>query len=102
MPDFAWTEKVTTVHMPSQTDWAVTYADVLIAIALFLLFLEVLKASRAVGKPMMDHLLSLLVFLAALAELLLVSRAATSTFAILTAICLVDLAVGMRISRRAV
>src|SRR5260370_38645605 len=50
---------------------------------------------------MLDHFLSMLVFLAALAEFLLVKEAATSTFAVITAICLVDLAEGLAISGRA-
>jgi hypothetical protein len=100
-PGVLWTDKVATVPMPSQIEWPITFGDVVIAIALFLLFIEGLKASRAAGKPMLDHFLSMLVFLAALAEFLLVKEAATSTFAVITAICLVDLAEGLAISGRA-
>ena len=100
-PGVAWTEKVATVPMPSQIEWPITFGDVVIAVALFLLFIEGLKASRAAGKPIVDHVLSMLVFLAALAEFLLVKQAATSTFAIITAICLVVLAEGLAISGRA-
>ncbi|HEX9322854.1 MAG TPA: hypothetical protein VF913_12125 [Xanthobacteraceae bacterium] len=100
-PGVAWSEKVATVRLPSQTEWPITFGDGVIAIALFLLFVEGLKASRAAGKPMVDHLLSMLVFLGALAEFLLVKEAATSTFAVITAICLVDLAEGLAISGRA-
>jgi hypothetical protein len=94
-------ENVWAVPMPSQTEWPISFGDLVIAIALFLLFIEGLKASRAAGKSMLDHFLSMLVFLAALAEFLLVKQAATSTFAIITAICLVDLAEGLAISGRA-
>jgi hypothetical protein len=101
-PGVQWTDRVAAVQMPSQAEWAVTFGDVVIASALFLLFIEGLKASRAAGKPMVDHLLSMLVFLAALAEFLLVKEAANSIFAVITAICLVDLAEGLAISGRAV
>jgi hypothetical protein len=100
-PGVLWTDKVATVPMPSQTEWPITFGDVVIAIALFLLFIEGLKASRAAGKPMVDHLLSMLVFLVAVAEFLLVKEAATSTFAVIAAVCLVDLAEGLAISGRA-
>jgi hypothetical protein len=100
-PGVQWTDKVATVRMPSMAEWAVTFGDVVIGIALFLLFVEALKASRAAGKPMVDHLLSILVFLIALAEFLLVKEAANSIFAVITAICLVDLAEGLAISGRA-
>lgn len=101
-PGVAWTEKVATLPMPSQAEWPITFGDVVIAIALFLLFVEGLKASRAAGKPMVDHFLSMLVFMVALAEFLLVKEAANSTFAVITAVCLVDLAEGLAISGRAV
>ena len=100
-PGVMWTDKVALVGMPSQIEWPVTFGDVVIAIALFLLFVEGLKASRAAGKSMVDHLLSMLVFLGALAEFLLVKEAATSTFAVITAICLVELLDGLVISRGA-
>jgi hypothetical protein len=102
MPGVPWTDKVpgTAVRLPSQAEWAVTYGDVLIFIALFLLFVEVLKASRAAGKPVLDHLLSVAVFVAMIAELLLVDRAATSTFAVITAISLVEVAAGTVLPRR--
>jgi hypothetical protein len=100
-PGVLWTDKIATVLLPSRTEWAVTFGDMLVALALFLLFIEALKASRAAGKPVMDHLLSLLVFLGAVAEFLLVKEAASSTFAIITAVCLVELFDGMVISRSA-
>ena len=100
-PGVLWTDKVATVSMPSQAEWPVTFGDVVIAIALFLLFIEGLKASRTAGKPMLDHFLSMLVFLGAIVEFLLVKEAATSTFAVITAVCLVDLAEGLAISGRA-
>src|SRR5262249_59656070 len=91
-PGVQWTDRVATVRMPSFAEWAITFGDVVIGIALFLLFIEALKASRAAGKPMVDHLLSILVFLIALAEFLLVKEAANSIFAVITAICMLDLA----------
>jgi len=101
-PGVQWTDRLALVQMPSQAEWAITFGDVVIAIALFLLFIEGLKANRAAGKPMVDHFLSMLVLFAAIAEFLLVKEAANSIFALITAICLVDLAAGLAISGRAV
>lgn len=101
MPD-GWAAKLYTVRLLSGLDWSLTLGDAFIAGTLLLLFIEVVKATGA--KSMVDHVLSLLVFGGAVAEFLLVQQAANSTFAILTAICFVDLIAGifirLRVSRR--
>jgi hypothetical protein len=97
-----WATKLYTVHLLSGLDWSVTLSDAFIAGTLVLLFIEVVKATGA--KSAVDHVLSLLVFGGAVAEFLLVQQAANSTFAILTAICFIDLIAGLsirlRVSRR--
>jgi hypothetical protein len=101
-PPDGWATKLYTLHLLSGLDWSVTLGDALIAGTLFLLFIEVVKATGA--KSAVDHVLSLLVFGGAVAEFLLVQQAANSTFAILTAICFVDVIAGLsirfRVSRR--
>ncbi len=55
-------------------------------------------------RSVMDHILAMVLFVCMLVEFLLVGRAATSTFFLLTAIALVDVLagfiVGMRSSQR--
>jgi len=101
-PADGWATKLYTVHLLSGLDWSVTLGDAFIGGTLFLLFIEVVKATGA--KSAVDHLLSLLVFGGALAEFLLVQQAANSTFAILVAICFVEVIAGLsirfRVSRR--
>ena len=101
-PADGWATKLYTVHLLSGLDWSVTLGDAMIAGTLFLLFIEVVKATGA--KSIVDHILSFLVFGGAVAEFLLVQQAANSTFAILTAICFIDVIAGMfirlRVSRR--
>ena len=101
-PADGWATKLYTVHLLSGLDWSVTLGDAFIGGTLFLLLIEVVKATGA--KSAVDHLLSLLVFGGALAEFLLVQQAANSTFAILVAICFVEVIAGLsirfRVSRR--
>jgi hypothetical protein len=89
-----------TIRMMSQADLNVSVGDMLVIVSIFLLFVEVLKATRFGVKAIMDHILSFIVFVAALAEFLLVKQAATSTFLLLLVICFVDVVGGFSISIR--
>jgi hypothetical protein len=89
-----------TIRMMSQADLNVSVGDMLVIVSIFLLFIEVLKATRFGVKAIMDHILSFIVFVAALAEFLLVKQAATSTFLLLLVICFVDVVGGFSISIR--
>jgi hypothetical protein len=101
-PTDGWGTKIYAVPLLSGVDWSITFGDALIAGSLFLLFIEVVKATGA--KSVVDHVLSVLVFGGAIAEFLLVPQAANSTFAMLVAICFIDVIAGLsirwRVSRR--
>jgi hypothetical protein len=87
--------------MQSGATWVITLGDALIALSLVFLFVEVLKATRTSVRSMFDHLLSTVIFIAALVEFLLVPQAATSVFAILLVMTLVDVMAGWSVSLRA-
>jgi hypothetical protein len=95
-----FTDTVITVHMMSGADWAVSSGDMLIAFAVLLLYLEILKAARFGTKSIVDHLLSMLLFIGMLVEFIMVQKAATSTFFILLALSFVDVVAGFSVSIR--
>jgi hypothetical protein len=95
-----WDQVVTSVRMISGGEWRITFSDVLIFVSLVFLFFEIMKATRHGTRAIMDHMLSTVVFIGILVEFLLVDRAATSTFAILLVIALVDVVAGYSISIR--
>jgi hypothetical protein len=103
-PGVSWTAPVTTVHMMSGQDWVLTWEDILLAFAIFLLWVEIIKSTRIGMRSVMDHILAMALFIAMLVEFLLVQRAGTSTFFLLTIIALDDVLagfiVGMRSSQR--
>jgi hypothetical protein len=105
-PGVSWTAPVTTVHMMSGQDWVLTWEDILIAFSIFLLWVEMIKATRMGMRSVMDHILAMVLFIVMLVEFLLVPQAATSTFFLLMSIALVDVLagfiIGMRASRRQV
>ena len=99
-PGLAWTANVLTIHLISGQDWTVTPEDILLAFSILLLCVEVIKASRMGVRGLMDHVLSLILFIVMLVEFLLVGRAGSSTFFILMVISLVDVMAGFIITAR--
>jgi len=99
-PGVGWSSAVTTVHMMSGQDWVLTWEDILLAFAIFLLWVEIIKSTRIGPRTVMDHILAVTLCIAMLVEFLLVQRAGTSTFFLLTAIALVDVLTGFIIGMR--
>jgi hypothetical protein len=106
MAGVSWTSPVTTVHMMSGQDWVLTWEDVLLALSILLLWIEIIKSTRLGMRSVMDHILAMALFIAMLVEFLLVQQAGTSTFFLLMMIALVDVLsgfiIGMRSGRRQV
>ena len=100
-PGVLWSDVLATVPMQSGATWSITMGDALIALSLIFLFFEVLKATRTSARSMFDHMLSTLVFIGALVEFLIVPQAATSVFAILLVMALIDVMAGWSVSMRA-
>jgi hypothetical protein len=106
MAGVSWTSPVTIVHMMSGQDWVLTWEDVLLALSILLLWIEIIKSTRLGMRSVMDHILAMALFIAMLVEFLLVQQAGTSTFFLLMMIALVDVLsgfiIGMRSGRRQV
>jgi len=90
MPGVGFTASITHVQLSSGAAWDVTFGDLLIAIAILLLLLELIKAARMGRRSIVDHGLALLLFIGITAEFILVRQAATSTFFLLAVISFVD------------
>ena len=99
-PGVSWTSPVTIVHMMSGQDWVLTWEDILLAFAIFLLWVELIKSARIGARGAVDHILAVALFVAMLIEFLLVQKAATSTFFLLMAIALVDALAGFVVGMR--
>lgn len=99
-PGMGWTDQVATVRLMSGQDWTVTPEDVLLAFAILLLSIEIMKATRVGMRTIVDHALSMVLFVGMLVEFLLVRQAGTSTFFILMVISLLDVMGGFTITAR--
>lgn len=100
MPGVNFDATVFSVHMVSGAEWPVTVSEILITLALFLLFVEIIKATRLGSRSLIDHMLSMLLFIVMLVEFILVQQAATATFFLLTLISLVDVVGGYSVTIR--
>ena len=61
-PGVNWTDTFTTVHLMSGAVWSVTAEDLLVGLAIILLPLEILKATRIGVRSVVDHVLSMVLF----------------------------------------
>jgi hypothetical protein len=101
-PGVGWTDPLTTIPMMSGARWVITAQDALLTFAILLLFVEIFKASRSsASRGIVDHMLSMALFIVMLIEFLLIAQAATSTFFLLMMISLVDAIGGFAIAARA-
>jgi hypothetical protein len=80
--------------------WVFTRGDVLVLLVLALLFVELLKSTYTTAASLVDHGLSMLVFIACLIEFLLVKQAASSVFFFITIASLIDVIAGYTIGIR--
>jgi hypothetical protein len=100
MPGVTWAGIVATVHMVSGADWTMSAGDILIALAIVLLCGEVMKSTRIGIRTVVDHSLSLVLFLGMLVEFILVKQAATATFFLLLVVSFIDVLGGFAVTLR--
>jgi hypothetical protein len=74
--------------------WPVSPGDLLLAAALAVLFVELVKSTASRRLAMINHSLSVLLFAMCLGEMLLAPACATSTFFLVTLMVLLDVLVG--------
>ncbi len=97
-PGNSWILPVATVALPSDARWSLLLGDLMIAASLFLLFIEIVKATRVGRGAVLDHILSTLVFVVFLIEFLVVAEAATSVFFTLLLIAMFDMIAGFTVA----
>ncbi|WP_135212524.1 hypothetical protein [Vitreimonas flagellata] len=83
------------IPMASGAEWVVTFGDVMVLLALILLFVELLKSTSTGTAAIFNHALSMLVFIICLVEFLLHPAFATSAFFIILVMALLDVLAGV-------
>lgn len=88
------TEIMFRVPMTSGVSWAVTPGDLLLFLSLILLFMELLKSTSSGRDAIINHSLSMVIFIACLIQFLLFKQFATSVFFLITVMTLLDVLAG--------
>jgi hypothetical protein len=100
MPGVSLADPLWKLTLMSGAEWPLTLSDMLVALGIVLLLFEVIKGARPGAKFVTDHLLSLIIFGAAVAEFLLWPRFGTPPFFLLTLLALVDFLSGIALRVR--
>jgi hypothetical protein len=87
-----------TITMFSGDQWKFSFGDFLVLLSLALLFFEVIKATRSTSREIINHGLSLLIFVVALIEFIVVKGFATTPFFFILVMTLFDVVAGYTIS----
>lgn len=82
------------IPMTSGARWSVTLGDLIIFLSLVVLFIELLKSTRSRETAIINHSLSMILFIACLVEFLLLPGFGASSFFLLTTMVLLDVLAG--------
>ncbi|MFC6197642.1 hypothetical protein [Ponticaulis profundi] len=86
---------IVSVPMVSGASWTMDGSDILILISLLFLFVEILKSTSTGTATILNHAVSMILFIVCLVEFLLFKNFATSAFFILTMMTLLDVLAGV-------
>lgn len=87
-----------TITMFSGDQWKFSFGDFLVLLSLAVLFFEVIKATRSTSREIINHGLSLLIFVVALIEFIVAKGFATTPFFFILVMTLFDVVAGYTIS----
>ena len=96
--------KIFALPMLRGATWTFTWGDFILLVTLIVLFAELVKATYTSSVSLVDHGLSMMVFMACIVEFLVVNQAATSVFFLVMVASLIDVVagftIGIRVARR--
>jgi len=101
LPGLSWNEPLLRFPMMSGRECSLSAGDLMVAGAILILLIEVLKSARMARRTVIDHILSMLLFAGMVVEFLMVPQAASATFFLLLVISFADVVGGIAISVRA-
>ena len=92
--ELALRDPLFTVPMVSGSGWTVGTGDLILFLSLILLFVELLKSTSSRKVAIVNHALSMILFVACLVEFLLIRGFATSIFFLISSMVMLDVLAG--------
>ena len=89
---------VLSLPLVSGATLALTMGDLLVLAGLVLLYIEIFKATRTSTASIVDHLLSMALFVICLVEVIVLPGFGTATFVILTLMTAIDVVAGFTVT----
>lgn len=96
--DAGFSHSLLSIVLPSEGKLEITAGDLVILLGLILLYFEIFKATRTGSSTIIDHALSLLVFVVALVEFLILPQFAHPAFLALLLMTLIDVVAGFTVT----
>ncbi|WP_339930985.1 hypothetical protein [uncultured Brevundimonas sp.] len=87
-------DPIFSIPMTSGANWDVGVGDLILFMALIMLFFELLKSTSSQKVAIINHALSMILFVACLVEFLLIKGFATSTFFLIVVMVMLDVLAG--------
>ncbi len=92
--------EILTIPLMSGARWSLGVGDSIVLLTLVFLFVELMKAARRRGISLMDQALSTIILIICVIQFLMVEKAATSVFLVITLAALIDVIAGFFIALR--
>lgn len=93
-----WERGLYTFNMISGARWSISPGDIMIAFTLFLLFIEIIKATDTGAQSIVNHGLSMVLFVVCLVLFIIRPEAASSVFFFITVVTAIDVIAGFTIT----
>jgi len=95
---FTMDSTILEVKLVSGTTWIISLGDVLLMVALVLLFLELVNSTKTGTSTIINHSLSMLVLLVGLVEFVVLPPFGTSVFFLIVVLSLLDVIAGFTVT----
>lgn len=90
--------KLFDMNLISGANFILDISDLLIILGVIALYIEILKSTRTSSASVIDHGLSMVVFIIFLIEFIVIKNAGNSTFLILTLMAMLDVIAGFTVT----
>lgn len=86
------------LNLVSGAAWELSVTELLLSLAVILLYIEIFKSTRTSTASIIEHMLSMGLFIVCLLEFVVLKPFGNSTFFIIILICLLDVVAGFTIT----